>query len=219
MDKSKKQKQTVILASNSPRRKDFIKKIKGIEVVVIPPNAKEVFDENASPYTNAVRLATQKAKEVFDRVVMDNIEYKDGICMGCDTIVALDGKIFSKPNTADEAFKMFYLLCGKTHEVITGVCLIPFIKSSKDQYAKTQEKSITQHAFFVSSLVTFFPFNPDIIEPYIASKAPFDKAGGYGLQDTALAPLIKKVTGDRDNVIGFPTKAIEKALEKMEKEH
>ncbi|MCL2375315.1 MAG: Maf family protein, partial [Firmicutes bacterium] len=165
--------------------------------------------------TNAVRLATQKAKEVFDRVVMDNIEYKDAICLGCDTIVALDGRIFGKPKTADEAFKMFYSLCGKTHEVITGICLIPFIKSSKDQIAKTQEKSITQHAFFVTSLVTFSPYNSDIIEPYIASKAPFDKAGGYGLQDTALASLIKKVTGDRDNVIGFPTKIIRKALKKM----
>ena len=109
----------------------------------------------------------------------------------------MDNKPIGKPHSEEEAFAMLRELCGRTHEVITAVCL-----TDGNKVAEAVEK--TQ--------VTFNPFNEDIVRAYIATGKPFDKAGGYGVQDKELADIVAKVTGDYDNVVGLPVKLVDELL-------
>jgi len=177
----------LILASASPRRRELIKSL-NLEVVIHPSNV----DENVCMNTNeeyAMSLARRKAKSVF--------EIEKELTLGADTIVCIGNEILGKPKNAEDAEQMFRKLCGKTHEVITGVCFVYEGGEIVD---------------FEKTLVTFNEFNKKIVDEYIKSGAPFDKAGGYGIQDRALSPLIKCVFGDLDNVIGLPVKKIGKIL-------
>ena len=180
----------LILASASPRRKELIKKL-DLEVEIVPSGAEEKTN-CLEPRSYAMALASIKAQEVFDRT--------GGLVLGADTVVVLDGEILGKPKTATEADEMFSKLCGRTHEVITGLCII-------DKDSKVTDAEV--------SYVTFGEYDDRIIKEYIRSGAPFDKAGGYGIQDEALSPIIKNVKGDLDNIIGLPVKKVEKLLEQF----
>ncbi len=182
----------LILASASPRRKELIRQIENIHVKIIPSGAEEIVEEYSSPVEYAVALAKLKAQNVFDE--------HGGIVLGADTVVVLDGEILGKPKTIAEADEMLKKLCGKTHEVITGICIV------------SDDKTVTD---FERSYVTFGEYNAPIIEAYIMSGAPFDKAGGYGVQDIALEHMITNVDGDINNVIGLPLKKIEELLKQF----
>lgn len=173
----------VTLASNSPRRRELIKQL-GFSVIVQPSGADENISES-NPEKLVTMLALKKAQSVFDNG-FDNV-------IGADTIVVLDGKVLGKPKTENEAFQMLKSLCGKTHKVITGLALVSK-KGSVCDYETT--------------FVTFGQFNEDLIRKYVASKSPMDKAGAYGIQDQMLAPIVEKVDGDLENVIGLPVKKL-----------
>lgn len=115
-----------------------------------------------------------------------------------DTVVGLDGRVFGKPKSADEAIAMFKALCGRTHEVITAV----FLCVNGKIIEKTQK-----------TFVTFGAFDRELVYNYVASGAPFDKAGGYNIDDAEIKPLIVRVEGDYDNVVGLPVKLTEKLIE------
>ncbi len=176
----------IILASASPRRAELIKKLGYVQAVTIPSGATECTDKT-KPEDIVIELAKLKAMSVKATVPV----------LGADTVVSADGIVLGKPHTEREAFGMFRLLCGRTHSVYTGVCVTDGVKTVCG-YEKT--------------LVTFAPYDEKTVSAYIASGKPFDKAGGYGIQDKELAPILIGVEGDYDNVIGLPVGLVDKLL-------
>lgn len=181
----------VTLASASPRRKQLIAKIDGLQVNVVPATG----EENA-PFTNAgayaCALARAKAEEVSGRC--------GGVVVGADTIVVFEGKPLGKPQDKQGADAMLSMLSGAAHSVITGVCVIGNGKCIC-RYCETQ--------------VVFDELPEGFVKEYIESGSPMDKAGAYGLQDELLRPYVKEVNGDRDNVIGLPVGMLKEILQEI----
>lgn len=176
----------IILASNSPRRRALLTEY-GINFKVIPPKNEETHPQNVSVYEYVEILAREKATEVYN----DN----GGIVLGADTIVTLNGKIFGKPTSKEDAFNTLKLLSNKTHEVITGYAII-----SKDFEFVSHE--ITK--------VTFNNLSDSLILDYVNTGSPLDKAGSYGIQDNF--NLVKEIEGSLTNVIGLPVEKIAEIL-------
>lgn len=179
----------VVLASASPRRRELIAKIDGLEVSIVPSNADETAERSSDPVLHAENLALLKARDVYGTT--------GGVVVGADTVVALGGKIYGKPHSEEEAREYLKELCGRTHEVVTGVAVM-----WKGGEIKTHE--ITR--------VTLAPYDEKAVDAYVATGSPMDKAGAYGIQDEAFAPLKKSVDGDVDNVIGLPVALLAKIL-------
>ncbi len=171
---------SLILASASPRRKELLS-LAGFEFEVITADIDEVLDPNLAPHELVMSLASQKAGAVA-------AEYPDKTVIGSDTVVVLDGKVLGKPHSEDEAVQMLKALSGNTHEVFTGVCL---------------RKGNKEHCFYERTAVTFYPLEDELIEQYVASGEPMDKAGSYGIQGKGCV-LVKGIDGDYFNVVGFP---------------
>ena len=178
----------ITLASASPRRKELIFEIKGLTVNIVPACGEEkaVF-VNAGQF--ACALARHKAEEVFSRA--------GGIVVGADTIVVMDGQVLGKPHDKSDAERMLKSLSGKTHSVITGVC----VKS---------DKKLTN--MFCETFVSVGELDDRFIENYISTGSPMDKAGAYGLQDEMFYERVTEVNGDVRNVIGLPVKMLEEIL-------
>lgn len=176
----------LLLASASPRRAELVQKL-GIDFEIHPTSAEEVTLSDAEQ--TAVANARLKALSV---------KPEGCIVLGADTVVSsMDNKPIGKPHSEEEAFAMLKGLCGRTHEVITAVCL-----TDGARVAEAAEKTE----------VTFAPFDEKIVRGYIATGKPFDKAGGYGVQDEEIAPLVAGIEGDRDNVVGLPVGLVRKLL-------
>lgn len=143
-------------------------------------------------------LARQKAAAVFDALTDE--QKKDAIVIGADTSVVCDGQILGKPEDKNDARRMLRMLSGKTHEVITGVCV------------RTQEK---EEVFEEVTRVVFGEldeYQTELIERYIATDEPYDKAGAYGIQQGG-ALLVDTVEGDYFNVVGLPVRRLAYVLE------
>jgi len=181
----------VILASASPRRKQLLAGIVK-NFIVLPSNA----DENVyceSPLETAKQLSFVKAKSVFEK-------NQNCLVVGADTIVVHNDKILGKPKNKDKAYQMLSQLSGKTHSVITGVTVM------------TKNLSVT---FADVSSVTFKTLCDKDIFDYIATGSPFDKAGGYGIQDSG---FVCNISGSYDNVVGLPTEKLAKVLSQFMEE-
>lgn len=176
----------VILASNSPRRKELLLREK-IEFSVIPPDYAEPENFGLSPEKYVEFLAFNKANSVFEKY--------GGTVIGADTVVVFNGKILGKPKDKADATFMLKTLSKNTHEVITGYAVI-----SKNKVIKGHEKTF----------VTFNKLTNTQIENYVNSESPLDKAGAYGIQDGEF--LVKKILGDYDNVVGLPVTKIKEIL-------
>ncbi len=172
----------VILASNSPRRKQLLKDA-GLTFSVIPSNFNEGKNDGLSPQKYCQRLAENKAKSVQN----DN----DSVVIGADTIVCLDGEILGKPKDKRDATNMLKKLSGKKHLVITGYAVI------------ISGKMISGHE---ETEVEFNELSSSLISEYVESGLPLDKAGAYGIQDGY--PLVKNIVGSYDNVVGLPVNKI-----------
>ena len=169
----------VILASNSPRRQELLKKLCK-EFLVEPCNAAEI-ETSENPADLAIKNATIKAETVAQKHFGD-------IVIGADTIVVLNGKIFGKPHGEKGAFEMLKTLSNKKHEVITGLAIC------------SGGKTFT--AFEVTE-VFFGEMTDEEILAYVATGEPLDKSGSYALQGGA-AKFIQKINGDWANVVGLP---------------
>lgn len=178
----------LILASASPRRIELIKKLAYLDVTVMPSGAEEITDKTA-PDAAVVDLASLKARAVAAKC--------GGLVLGADTVVALGGRTLGKPRSEEEAFGFFRFLCGRTHSVFTGVCLTD------------GTKTVTGCA---ETRVAFAPYDAAVVTDYVRSGKPFDKAGGYGLQDEELKELIEGITGDYDNVLGLPVGLVDRLI-------
>lgn len=179
----------IILASNSPRRKELLENA-GVNFKVIPSSFVEPENTNLPPCKYAEFLAYNKALSVFNE--------HGGVVIGADTIVVLGDEILGKPKDENDAFRMLKSLSNKTHSVITGFSVI------------TEEKTYTSYD---ETKVTFKNLSPTLINEYIKTGSPLDKAGAYGIQDKIL--LVDKVVGDYDNVVGLPTYKILKILAEL----
>lgn len=172
----------LILASQSPRRKDLLEQA-GIPFEVIPGN----FDEDSvpldEPASYAVRLAVEKAQQIAR-------QYPESWVVGADTIVCIDDAVLGKPGSRKDARSMLSLLSGRTHQVVTGYALI---NHSKRKIVKDAARTD----------VRFKTLSEEEIEWYILTSEPFDKAGGYAIQGLGTF-LVKEIKGSYTNVVGLP---------------
>jgi len=174
----------LVLASASPRRQELLRNA-GIRFAVQPADVDETPLQGESPRDCAVRLAREKALAVSQTRPQDWV-------LGADTIVVVDDLILGKPLDNDDAARMLGLLSGRTHAVITGVCLLcPNREGSNVKVASE------------STLVSMCELSDAEIRAYIATGEPMDKAGAYAIQGFA-SRWIPRIEGDYSNVVGLP---------------
>ena len=174
---------TIILGSASPRRKQLLTEL-GIEFSIKTTQKKEKYPDNLDGAGIAEFLAKQKA-EVISKELTGNY-----LLITADTIVIQNNEILHKPKDKDEAQRILQNLSGKSHKVISGVC----IKSAKKEVVFSSETE-----------VTFNKLSEDEILYYIDNFKPFDKAGSYGIQQWIGYIGIEKIKGSYNNVVGLPT--------------
>lgn len=185
---------SVILASSSPRRKQLLEQIK-LPFTAVPSNVQEdVKAFHCSPFEVAEQLSLLKASEVAER-------FKKEIVIGADTIVVIDNEILGKPKDDSEACQMLTRLSGREHEVITGVSLINIERNIK----------MVEHE---STKVKFRKLTSRMIESYVKSKEPADKAGAYAIQGLG-ALFVERIEGCYFNVVGLPLARLNMMLEKI----
>lgn len=172
----------LILASDSPRRRDLLKQI-NLDFEVRPSTVEEDFSLPLPPAELAEHYATLKARDVAAR-------HPDHLVIGADTIVVLEDQILGKPQDVNESYRMLRSLSGKTHTVITAVAL-QGLKRSIDE------------CFHERTRVTLRALEEDEIHYYIRTYKPFDKAGSYGIQDW-FSVCVERIEGCFYNVVGFP---------------
>jgi septum formation protein len=197
----------LVLASASPRRQELLRNA-GISFTVQPADVDETPRVGESPRECAERLAREKALAVAKNRSRDYV-------LGADTVVAVDDIILGKPVDAANAARMLRLLSGRTHQVITGVCLVcpgasekkSATSSSSKTGARSSEENRKLKVASETTLVTMLDLSDDEIREYIATGEPMDKAGAYAIQGTA-ARWIPRIEGDYSNVVGLPVKLV-----------
>lgn len=170
----------IILASNSPRRKELLQQV-DIDFEVMGADIEEVTTQTA-PDEIVKELSLMKAKAVSEKC-------PGRVILAADTIVAFEGNILGKPKDEEDALNMLRMLSGKTHQVYTGVTII-----HSNGFVDT---------FVESTDVTMYPNSEVLLKKYVATGEPMDKAGAYGIQGKG-AVLVKKINGDYNNVVGLP---------------
>jgi septum formation protein len=180
----------LLLASASDRRRDLLRRA-GIEFQTEIAQVQELTDEAIPARELCLLNAQLKATEVASR-------FPDRIVVGADTIVSFEGRIFGKPHDVAEARAMLEQLCGRIHEVLTGVCLVH----------RRQGKLCR---FTDSTRVKFRPRREVDLDGYLWSIYPLDKAGAYAAQEDR-GRLIECVEGSMSNVIGLPVERVMMAL-------
>ena len=183
----------LILGSASPRRQELLKSL-GFEFLIRPTHADESFPGDLKAQEIPIFLAEKKA-DAYEEEIKE-----DEILITADTIVWCEGKVFNKPTNFVEGKKMLESLSGKMHEVFTAVCL------------KGANKQTT---FFDVSKVYFKKLKTEEIEYYLTNFRPYDKAGGYGVQDWIGYIGIDKIDGSFYNVMGLPVKDLYEELIKF----
>ena len=173
-----------ILASKSPRRKELLKEIIP-EFKIVPSNVDE-FKYSLN------ELSLVKALEIAK-------DYPNDIIISADTIVILNNKVFGKPQSKEEAFTMLKELSDKTHEV-------------KTIYTVFSEKLNLSHTRVITSKVYFNKLSDELINKYIASGSPLDKAGAYGVQDNNEFHIISHIEGSYTNIVGLPVDELRQDL-------
>jgi septum formation protein len=175
-------KRSFILASASPRRRALLRQVR-LSFRVVPSRVEEVNRCGMEPQRHAVYWATVKAEEVAHR-------YPAEWVLGADTIVVLEGTILGKPADAPEAARMLLHLSGRSHEVITGLCLV-------------SERAAIREQLAVETKVFMKRLTPEEIQGYIDTSEPMDKAGAYGIQGIG-GCLVERIEGSYSNVVGLP---------------
>lgn len=184
----------IVLASNSPRRKELLSGLDIKYEVNTLPDIDESYPAHLQGADIAVYIAREKA-DAYKDTMQDNV-----LLITADTIVLLEGELYGKPKNEEEATMMLRSLSGKTHEVITGVCIT------------TKEK---QKAFFVSSEVRFAVLEDEEIEYYINKYKPFDKAGAYGVQEWIGYISVEYISGSYFNIMGLPVQRLYRELKQF----
>ena len=179
----------IILASGSPRRKELLELL-GVPFEIKTSDVPEaLYSGNLEFVEYAQSLAITKTVSVAEK-------YPDAVVIGADTIVVLGKHVFPKPQDNEEAKRFLRELSGQTHSVITSVAISVNARTS---------------TFSVETEVTFTELDEPLIDAYVASGDPLDKAGAYGIQ-TGGALFIEKIKGDYHSVMGLPIAALTRHL-------
>ena len=177
----------VILASNSPRRKELLAQL-GLDFTVRTlSDVDESFPEGLTNEETACYIARKKAEAHASQMASDEL------IITADTIVCSEGKVLGKPADETEAKLMLQQLAGRTHQVVTGVAIV------------TKEK---QQEFAVTSDVTFAPLTDSEIDYYVTHYRPLDKAGAYGIQEWIGLVAVEQLRGSFFNVMGLPVQRL-----------
>jgi septum formation protein len=187
----------IVLASASPRRQELLRNA-GISFTVQAANINETPLEGEAPRDCAERLAREKALAVFKIRPVDFV-------LGADTIVVVDEIVLGKPRDLSDAARMLRMLSGRTHKVITGVCVVGPDASGQSPVASGAKTSSE------TTLVTMYEISDAEVRDYIATGEPMDKAGAYAIQGIA-SRWIPRIEGDYSNVVGLPVALVYRML-------
>ena len=192
----------IILASQSPRRHELIKKL-NVKFEVVNPTFDEKLDSDNYSDNTILSLSLNKALSVFElkKSSTDNF-FNNCLIISADTVVVNENKIYGKPKDKTAAKEMLQSLSGKTHFVVTAISVV-------DSDTKKSVSKLTK------TYVTFQNLSDELIQKYIEEKNPLDKAGAYGIQEMG-KEFIKEVNGDMENVIGLPTNTLKEILEEFD---
>lgn len=177
----------IILASNSPRRRELLA---GLDIpfeVKVLPGIEEHYPETLQGEDIPKYLSAQKAAAYRDGMTGDEL------IITADTIVWVDGVVLGKPHDASDAVRMLAMLSGKTHEVMTGVTVMTCDR---------------QHTFAVTTKVEFAALSDEEIAYYVERYRPFDKAGAYGIQEWIGYVGVRSLEGSYYNVMGLPVQRL-----------
>lgn len=180
----------VLLASNSPRRHELLSSL-GIVYRVVNHRADEQWPDDTPTEHIAEWIAKAKSDSLIE--LLDNNQ----LLITADTVVCMDNKVLGKPKSEEDAVNMLLQLSDNEHIVYTGVCL--YVNG-------------IQHAFTEATKVIFYPLSSEVINFYIKSAEPFDKAGAYGIQEWIGHTHIKRIEGSYNNVVGLPTSRLYQEL-------
>ncbi|HEY5619161.1 MAG TPA: Maf family protein [Vicinamibacterales bacterium] len=192
----------LILASASARRAELLRAA-GIEFDIIPAHVDECVLPGETPEQHVKRLAAAKAHAVLPRA-------GDRPVLSADTVVVVDGAILGKPVDDGDARRMLGLLSGRSHEVMTGVCLVNpdgpaqaghYVRGRKDPPGDTRMSDVAV------TTVEFAPLTDAEIDWYVASGEPADKAGAYAIQGLA-SRFVTRIDGSYSNVVGLPVAVV-----------
>ncbi len=189
-------KPTLILASQSPRRKDILSLMQ-IPFETLAVDTEEIIDPSLSLEDNITKIALAKAEAAAAVIAGDK---RKAVILAADTVVAKGNQILGKPSGFDDAFNMLKSLQNRSHRVYTGFVLL------------FGEKTYTE---CVVTTVEFEPMSDSEIQRYLLSIKPYDKAGAYGIQDPLMACYIKRIEGCYYNVVGLPLSRVSKALKPL----
>lgn len=184
----------IYLASKSPRRRELLAGM-GVDFEILTTDVKETYDPSWSPEEIVMHLSKLKLSPI------DMALYNpDTIFIACDTIVVVNGEIIGKPQDRDDAVRMLNMLSGHTHTVYSGLTVA------------TPQKQLTDYR---ATEVVFDTLSDDMIQYYIDTYKPFDKAGSYGVQEWIGYVGIREVRGSYYNVMGLPTRLLWTMLEEV----
>lgn len=190
----------LVLASASPRRQEFLNTL-GLKYTIVPAlSAEPLIEAHEKPCAFTMRAASQKAWEVFKlcQANLNNESCVPGmpcipVVIGADTVVALGDEVMGKPQTQEEALDMLLRLAGQAQTVYTGCSvLIP-----------QQQEPAKEICFFASSQVRMHNFSKSILQAYVQTGEPMDKAGAYAIQGIG-AFLVAEIQGSWTNIVGLP---------------
>ena len=181
----------LILASASPRRAELLRQL-GLEFKVVSSDAIELHPDQLTAREVAQINAYRKARSVAKKL-------PDALVLAADTLVYLGTNLLGKPKTLEEAYLMLEQLQGRTHHVVTGICLLHL-------------RSHRQRIFSESTDVTFRPLDAVKIRRYLTKVDPLDKAGAYAIQEEGEL-IIEKVSGSYTNVVGLPMERLSAELQ------
>jgi septum formation protein len=181
----------IILASASPRRSELLRKM-GVEFSVITSDAAEIHDGELTAREIAQVNAYRKARIVAKK-------HLDALVLGADTLVYLETLLMGKPGSLEHAYQMLEQLQGRTHEVVTAVCLLNL-------------RSHRQRIFTEVTNVTFRQLDAAQIRRYLTKVNPLDKAGAYAIQEDGDL-IVEKIAGSYTNVVGLPVERLQAELQ------
>ena len=172
----------VILASQSPRRRELLERMGISDFLIRPAQGEERFDPSLTPAQLVESLSRQKAEEISAGAGPEDL------VIAADTVVSVDGRVLGKPRDRRDAAEMLAALSGREHTVYTGVTV------------RRGGETVTEHE---ATAVRFCPLTRGEIEDYVSTGEPMDKAGAYGIQGYGCL-LVEGITGDYFNVVGLP---------------
>lgn len=185
----------LILASGSPRREQLLRQL-GLEFKVVPSDASELQGEQLTAREASQVNAYRKARAVAKK-------FPDALVLGADTLVHLEARLFGKPASLESAYEMLEQLQGRTHHVVTAICLLHL-------------RNHRQGMFSESTAVTFRPLDAVKIRRYLNKVNPLDKAGAYAIQEEG-DQIVEKISGSYTNVVGLPVERLTVELRTWER--